>query len=287
MSDIHNWSPLASENNRAPPDGWPENTMTFGQINNSAREMMAVISRWFVDTSGILLATGLHYFADANAWGYRLNVHRAISFDLNTIVRFRIPQVNVGATWLSVNGSHPAWIRWPDNSNCKPNDLADVVEVYWHGSGIWVLNNLQKRTVGEFTSGSGVQMLFAMPAAPSGWVQSSAWHDRLIRVVSHAGTGAGGQWAIFGLSGETANHTHNVTVSGSVSGSTSNATSPGQLVESGNDSNVAAVSTHGHTYSAGFGPYVFGSTGASNAHTHVSDGSWRPAYGDVIMCIKA
>ena len=219
MSDIHNWSTLASENNRAPPDGWPENTMTFGQVNNTGREMMAVICRWFQDTCGVLLATGLHYDAASNAYGYRLNTTRNVPIDLTTRVRFRIPQTNVGATWLSVNGSFPAYIKWPDNSQCLANDLTDVVDVYWHGGGVWMLNNVQRRSAGSLIS--GVQMLFAMQSAPTGWTQSVAWHDRVIRVVNHAGTGGGGSWIISGLTAETANHTHNVTVSGSVAGSTS------------------------------------------------------------------
>lgn len=287
MSDIHNWSTLASENNRAPPDGWPETTMTFGQINNSAREMMAVIARWFNDTAGGLAATGLHYFADANAWGYRVTTSRQVPIDLTTRVRFRVPQTNVGNAWLSVNGSHPAWILWPDGSQCRPNDLGDVCEVYYHGSGHWVLENLPRRAVGEFASGANVQMLFAMPTAPTGWVQNSIWHDRLVRVVSHAGAGAGGAWQITGLSNENQNHTHIVTVSGPISGTTTAAGTGSTLVESGGDSSVAPVGSHAHTLQGSFGPFNYGTTGISNNHTHVGDGSWRPAYGDVILCAKA
>ena len=76
--------------------------MTFGQVNNTGREMMAVICRWFQDTCGVLLATGLHYDAASNAYGYRLNTTRNVPIDLTTRVRFRIPQTNVGATWLAL-----------------------------------------------------------------------------------------------------------------------------------------------------------------------------------------
>lgn len=276
MSEINNWSVAAGNNNAAPPDGWPENTMTFGQINNTARETMAVLARWFIDTSGILLATGLNYHAPANAWGYQLTCNRAVTLDLNFRVRFRIPTTNVGPTWLTINGIGPNWIKWPDGTDCQANDLADVVDVYWHGSGAWILDNLQRRRIGEFNSGTAI--VFYATTAPTGWAQLTGWNDRLLRVVNGAGTGVGGTWVISGISIETANHTHAYTGSGT-SGSTSIGSSGGY--DFGGAASAAAPGSHSHSIA-----WSGSTTGVSNDHTHTQNGAWRPAYGDVIICQK-
>lgn len=274
--EIHDWSTSAGNNNSAPPDGWPENTMTFGQINNTARETMAVLARWFTDTSGILLATGLHYHAPANAWGYQLTCTRQVFLNLNFRVRFRIPTTNVGPTWLTINGIGPAWIKMPDGSDCLANDLADVVDVYWHGSQVWILNNLPRRRIGEFNSGTA--MVFYAATAPTGWAQLTGWNDRLLRVVNGNGTGVGGSWVISGISSDNANHTHNFSWAASTS-STAIGSSGGY--DFGGAASAAAPGSHSHTYS-----FAGTTTGESNNHTHTFDGGWRPAYGDVIICQK-
>jgi hypothetical protein len=52
MSDIKDWSPIAAQNNDAPPDGWPEN-MLPSDVNNSARENMAAIRRKWEDSAWV------------------------------------------------------------------------------------------------------------------------------------------------------------------------------------------------------------------------------------------
>lgn len=49
MSDVKKWSTIASENDKTPPDGWPEN-MAPSDVNNSARENMAAIKRAYVQS---------------------------------------------------------------------------------------------------------------------------------------------------------------------------------------------------------------------------------------------
>lgn len=51
MSEIQSWSATASSNNSASPDGWPESMAPSG-INNSARENMAALARWYKDSNG-------------------------------------------------------------------------------------------------------------------------------------------------------------------------------------------------------------------------------------------
>jgi hypothetical protein len=54
MSDISTWSTTATNNNAAPPDGFPEG-MAPSAVNNSCREMMAAIKRWVDDNTSNFL----------------------------------------------------------------------------------------------------------------------------------------------------------------------------------------------------------------------------------------
>lgn len=49
MSDIKDWSTVASDNNKAPPNGWPEN-MAPSDVNNTARENMAAAKRAYLQS---------------------------------------------------------------------------------------------------------------------------------------------------------------------------------------------------------------------------------------------
>ena len=45
MSDVSQWSNLASNNTSAAPDGFPEG-QTAGSLNDSSREVMAAVRRY-------------------------------------------------------------------------------------------------------------------------------------------------------------------------------------------------------------------------------------------------
>lgn len=246
--------------------------MTFGQINNAAREIMASIARWYSDTSGMLMALN----PTSNV--YNLTLTRQItSYTLDLRLRFRVPFTNTGPTVLNVNGLGQRYIKWPNGDHLTANDLPDVVDVYYHGSDIFILDNNSRRRVGEFAGNGAVYMLFALATAPTGWVQYTGWNDRLIRVVAGAGTGLGGSWSISGLSSQSANHTHTFTASDTTDGAS------GTVEGLGPAGGVVSASP-GHVHSV----TISGTTaGISNSHTHTGDGSWRPAYADIIVCYKA
>ncbi|RJP77999.1 MAG: hypothetical protein C4524_07375, partial [Candidatus Zixiibacteriota bacterium] len=46
---------------------------------------------------------------------------------------------------------------------------------------------------------AGTKMLFLQPAAPPGWTQDPAVNDRVLRLVSGAGGGTGGDWTMAAL----------------------------------------------------------------------------------------
>ena len=57
MSDVVKWKIDPDINSDSPPDGFPEG-MTYSNVNNSAREVMAAIARWNRDISGQLTTQG-------------------------------------------------------------------------------------------------------------------------------------------------------------------------------------------------------------------------------------
>ena len=66
MSDIKDWDAAASNNSSASPDGFPEGMLPAG-LNNSSREVMAAIRRWFEDAQWINLGYSCTY-ASANSF---------------------------------------------------------------------------------------------------------------------------------------------------------------------------------------------------------------------------
>jgi hypothetical protein len=135
---------------------------------------------------------------------------------------------------------------------------------------------------GRFASGD--KILCFQASAPTGWTQDTSQNDKVLRVVSGSGGGSAGSWTISGLD---------------VIGNTD-----------GTALTVAQMPAHNHLYrsavSAGtdYPELTKGGTTASSsgavaaegdgfAHAHglaaagvSSDGSWRPAYIDVIVATK-
>jgi len=66
--ELNDWDIAAANNNATPPDGWPESTMAYSQVNNTGREGMAVMARYFQDINGTLQFAG-----PANAYTVTLN----------------------------------------------------------------------------------------------------------------------------------------------------------------------------------------------------------------------
>ena len=95
--ELNDWNVAASSNNAAPPHGWPENTMQYSEVNDTAREGMAVIARFVKDTNGSLAAAGL-----VNAYTVSLNASYAAYFAGMTFTS-TIPITNTGASTMNVN----------------------------------------------------------------------------------------------------------------------------------------------------------------------------------------
>ena len=57
MAELRDWEIAATDNDDPPPNGFPEG-MSYREVNDAARENMAVIARHSTDTSGSMLTTG-------------------------------------------------------------------------------------------------------------------------------------------------------------------------------------------------------------------------------------
>lgn len=262
--EINNWATAAASNNLAPPDGAPESGTKLGQVNNIIRECMAVVARWFKD--GNLVSTGT-----GSAFALTLNRSLPAYYDGLRFV-WRNHTGNAAGAFLSLNGLAYKAIR--NNRllaiNAGHLDGKWLDTIYSQGLDVFVVQNITP----EVSVPVGSILPFIAVTAPVGWIRYlPGWHDRLLRIVEdNSGATAAGTWTISGLSSETANHTHSYsTTTGAPSAAVPAPQGAGQ-----------GLAPQGHTHG------LSGVTsGVSNAHTHQGDASWRPPYGNVILCQRS
>lgn len=150
------------------------------------------------------------------------------------------------------------------------------VEFYHTGN----IAQLISDKIGEL---KGKRMLFLEATAPPGWTQDTSINDRVLRIVNSAGGGLGGSWTISGLSASVS--VGATTLSVSQIPSHSHTVSLNQLEVSGYSGYFVLAQGNKVHFSTG-------ATGGSGSHTHSasasisSNGTWRPAYVDVIACRK-
>src|SRR5690606_26970585 len=97
MSNVSQWETSAPNNNAAPPDGAPEG-MAANTVNDTMREMMAAVARWYQDTNGSLVTGGA-----GNAYTLSTNNNHSSLTDLPLVV-FVANRANTGAATLNVDG---------------------------------------------------------------------------------------------------------------------------------------------------------------------------------------
>jgi len=123
MSEVQSWSGTAASNNSASPDGFPENMAPSG-INNSARENMAAIARWFKDGNGSLTSGG-----SSNA--YTLSPNRTISaYAAGVDFLFTANHANTGAATLNVSSLGVKDIRDRNGSALVGAEISSGAMVY-------------------------------------------------------------------------------------------------------------------------------------------------------------
>lgn len=96
MAEIFDWDVLADNNNDAPPNGFPEG-MAPSSLNNTAREVMAVLARYYEAEGGAIVSAGT-----LNA--YTLTLNQSIpALTAGMSFTFRADRDNTGAATLNVN----------------------------------------------------------------------------------------------------------------------------------------------------------------------------------------
>lgn len=134
--EIFDWSATAAGNGFAAPDGFPEG-MNYSDVNNAAREIMAVMRRWYGDTNGSLTTSG-----SGNA--YTLTSNQTISSYTNGLVfSFTADRANTGSATLDVSGVGASTIYRNGGSTLLANDIVTngrYTVTYNTTLSGWVLN---------------------------------------------------------------------------------------------------------------------------------------------------
>ncbi|MDA8150169.1 MAG: hypothetical protein M0041_03390 [Nitrospiraceae bacterium] len=140
------------------------------------------------------------------------------------------------------------------------------------------------------------ESVFYQAAAPPGWTQNVSINDQVLRVVSGAGGGAGGNWGISGFSfaghSHYFDHQHDAPVGGNGAqidffdawGTGQGGINGTDGIGGGNlgNNNTAYRTSPISVNDSGIGGPNTGNTGGAVSN----DGTWRPAYINVIVCSK-
>lgn len=100
MGTLNDWDVTDANNNDAPPDGWPENTMNYSDVNNTGRAVQGTLKRFFADINGSLDAAGI-----ADAYTLTLNESGYAAYFDGMLFSCTIPIINATTTpTIDVNG---------------------------------------------------------------------------------------------------------------------------------------------------------------------------------------
>jgi hypothetical protein len=98
MGNVSEWATTAGGNNTGTPPDFPVEGMAPSAVNDTMREMMAALARWYGDVQGALTTGGLN-----NAYTLTTNSGHAALSDQSVLV-FRADRANTGAVTLQVDG---------------------------------------------------------------------------------------------------------------------------------------------------------------------------------------
>lgn len=99
MATLDDWTVIDASNNATPPDGWPENTMNYSEVNNTGRAVQGTMRRFWGDVNGSLQAAGI-----VNAYTVTLNETGYTAYFQGMYFACEIPITNTGNSTLNVNG---------------------------------------------------------------------------------------------------------------------------------------------------------------------------------------
>ena len=119
MANVSQFSTTAANNNSTPPDGAPEG-MATNTVNDTIREIMAALAKWYSDSDGTLVTAG-----SGNAFTLTTNNAHAALADIPLVV-CRADRAPTGAATLAVDGLTAKSI--------KVNHDEDVTSTTWEAN---------------------------------------------------------------------------------------------------------------------------------------------------------
>lgn len=139
MSDLNstNWSQTAASNNATPPNGWPEG-MNPAQVNDTAREMMAALKKWYVHFGPTVTSGGS---ANVQTLTYSVAPAALVAGDRYSF----IPGfTNTGAATLNVNALGATPLQTGSGSALTGGEVAVgiVTEVWYDGTNFRLFGSL-------------------------------------------------------------------------------------------------------------------------------------------------
>lgn len=210
-----------------------------------------------------------------SAVGERLAVDHSMAGDAND-------GKHVWAT-LEDAGSTTAWALDAGDGRLFASAVGGNTELFWQDSSGRVIQVTNAGSVAAPSTApvipSGTNMVFVQAAVPAGWVLRTDLNDQLLRTNNTAGGSGGGSWTISGL------YTQGHSLSINELAAHDHGLSTYLLVATNAPSLIGTVSSGGIV-----GTVEGTSQGTGAAHDHgavVADGSWRPAYVDIVVGTKS
>lgn len=181
--EIYNYDVTANNNNRTPPDGWPEN-MEYNKVNDTGREMMAVLARFLkASLSGNNLTTGTqpNYLL---ASGYTLSGYAS-----GQLFAFVAHATSSGLVTLNVNdlGASTVFDSLGNQLSSGDITLNGVYYVVRNTIGFQLIGARSRTPI--FAAGDKV--LSFNTTAPIGWTIDTSYTDCAIRIGTVGGTTGG------------------------------------------------------------------------------------------------
>ena len=138
MAQVNDWDVTDANNNAAPPNGWPEGTMQYSQVNDTGRQVQGAVRRMWGDMNGALVAGGV-----ANAYTVTLNSPYT-SYFAGMYIACQINAANTGATTLNVNGIGVQSVVARDGSALAPGviDAGGIYEFRYDGTNFQLMGTL-------------------------------------------------------------------------------------------------------------------------------------------------
>src|SRR5882672_1491173 len=192
MAEIFDWAITAGGNNSAPPNGFPEN-MDYRDVNDAARETMAVIARWRDAVSGVVVSTGTQP-------AYVLTVSQTFAaYAAGMVFAFKAHASATGAVTLNVNTKGAVNVLDSKGNQLGSGDVLTggvYIVAYTSGGNFRVIGHLSATSIQALTNNTARQAYVTTGTQPDYAITTglglTAYADgQLFPFIAHAGaTGA-------------------------------------------------------------------------------------------------